>query len=57
MVKKLSPYIKFNIKSGQSSSAPRYWPESQKDKEIKIKMEEKRQREEEQRRLEEEKRR
>ncbi len=37
LIKKLSPYIKFNIQAGKGGSAPRFWPESSKDKEIKIK--------------------
>lgn len=52
LLKKLNPYIKFNIQIGKSGSgAARVWPESHKDKEIKIKMEEKRKREEEERKL------
>ena len=43
ILKKLNPYIKFNILPGKSGSgAQRVWPESFKDKEIKVKMEEKR---------------
>jgi hypothetical protein len=57
LLKKLNPYIKFNIQIGKSGSgAARVWPESLKDKEIKVKMEEKRKREDEQRRKQEEKR-
>jgi hypothetical protein len=56
--KKLNPYIKFNIQPGKGSiGAARVWPESVKDKEIKVKMEEKRRREDEERRKQEEKRR
>lgn len=52
ILKKLNPYIKFNIQSGKGGSgAVRVWPESQKDKEIKIKTEEKRKRDEEERKI------
>ena len=58
LLKKLNPYIKFNIQTGKGGSgASRVWPESQKDKEIKVKMEEKRKRQEEERKIQEEKRR
>jgi len=58
ILKKLNPYIKFNIQPGKSGSgAARVWPESVKDKEIKIKMEEKRKMDEENRREFETKRR
>jgi len=55
-IKKLNPYIKFNIQTGKSSNAPRVWPESQKDKEIKRKQAEKRRKEEEDRKRQEAKR-
>jgi hypothetical protein len=52
MLKKLNPYIKFNIKPGKAGSgAVRVWPESQKDKEIKVKMEEKYKKEKEERKI------
>ena len=58
ILKKINPYIKFNIQPGKGSQgAQRVWPESAKDKEIKVKMEEKRRREEEERKKQEEKRR
>ncbi len=58
ILKNLNPYIKFNIQPGKSGGgAARVWPESLKDKEIKVKMEEKRLKEEEERRKVEEKQR
>ena len=49
--KNLNPYLKFNIQPGKSGAgAARVWPESEKDREIKIKMEEKRLKEEEEKR-------
>ena len=52
LLKKLAPYIKFNIQPGKGgSSVARVWPESIKDKDIKIKTEEKRKREEEERKV------
>jgi hypothetical protein len=58
ILKKLNPYIKFNIQSGKGGSgAVRVWPESLKDKEIKIKTEEKRKRDEEERKIQQEKKR
>lgn len=57
ILKKLNPYIKFNIRPGKGSGggAVRVWPESIKDKEIKVKMEEKRKREDEERKITQEK--
>lgn len=56
VLKKLNPYLKFNIQAGKGgSSAARVWPESQKDKEIKVMMAEKRRKEEEERKKQEEK--
>ena len=56
ILKKLNPYIKFNIQPGKGGSgAVRVWPESQKDKEIKIKMEEKKKKAEEERKIQQEK--
>lgn len=58
ILKNLNPYIKFNIQPGKGGSgAVRVWPESLKDKEIKVKLEEKRRKEEEERRKLEEKQR
>ena len=56
ILKALNPYLKFNIQPGKGGSgAARVWPESQKDKEIKVKLEERRKREEEERKRQEEK--
>jgi hypothetical protein len=58
LIRKLAPYIKFNISASKNSSGvSRVWPESEKDKEIKIKLAEKKRREEEERKKEEERRR
>lgn len=55
VLKSLQPYLKFNIQPGKGgSSAARVWPESQKDKEIKAKLEEKRRQNEEERKRQEE---
>lgn len=58
LLRNLNPYLKFNIQPGKGGSgAVRVWPESQKDREIKVKLEEKRKREDEERRKVEEKQR
>jgi hypothetical protein len=55
ILKSLNPYLKFNIQPGKGGSgAARVWPESQKDKEIKVKLEERRRKEEEERKRQEE---
>ena len=47
IIKKLQPYLKFNINPGKGGTgAKRVWPESYKDREIHLKMEEKRRLEE-----------
>mmetsp|Transcript_5186 Transcript_5186/g.3881 ORF Transcript_5186/g.3881 Transcript_5186/m.3881 type:complete len:84 (+) Transcript_5186:165-416(+) len=58
LLRKLNPYIKFNIRTGKGGGgAPRVWPESQKDREIKLKLEEKKRREMEEKKVLEEKKR
>ena len=51
----LQPYLKFNIQPGKGGAgAARVWPESQKDREIKAKLEERRRQNEEEKKRQEE---
>lgn len=47
LLKSLNPYLKFNLQPNKNGGgAMRVWPESTKDREIKVKLEEKRRKEE-----------